>query len=168
MQCFFDFFIPLSSKTPSFENFLGRLSARNALKTRCFSWEGYQKVRKTSRDSSDCKKTHGKVSGRENIDCENTMKMNIENRKTPDQPPQRVHVRACMCVSLQCVLELRLLACVSLCSVCWSYVSLQCVHIIMSLWLKVLCRCGADNETRLELCRFGADSVTRFCSLGSL
>ncbi len=32
----FDFFIPLSSKTPSFESFLARWPARNALKTRCF------------------------------------------------------------------------------------------------------------------------------------
>ncbi len=34
---FFYFFIPLSSKTPSFESFFGRLPARNALKTRCLS-----------------------------------------------------------------------------------------------------------------------------------
>ncbi len=50
------FFIPLSSKTPIFESFFGRWPVRNALKTRCFSWEGYQKVKKTSRDSSDCQK----------------------------------------------------------------------------------------------------------------
>ena len=37
VQCFFDLFIPLSCKTPSFESFLGRLSARNALKNMCFS-----------------------------------------------------------------------------------------------------------------------------------
>ena len=49
---FVDFSIPLSCKTPSFESFFGRLPARNALKTRCFSWEGYQKVKKTSSDSS--------------------------------------------------------------------------------------------------------------------
>ena len=54
VQCFFDLFIPLSCKTPSFESFFGRRPARNALTTRCFSWEGYQKVKKTSRDSSDC------------------------------------------------------------------------------------------------------------------
>ncbi len=34
---FFDFLIPLSSKTPIFESFFGRWPARNALKTRCFS-----------------------------------------------------------------------------------------------------------------------------------
>ena len=56
VQCFLYFFIPLSSKTPIFESLLGRWPARNALKTRCFSWEGYQKVEKTSCDSSDCKK----------------------------------------------------------------------------------------------------------------
>ncbi len=37
VQCFVYFFIPLSSKTPSFESFFGRLPARNALKTRCFN-----------------------------------------------------------------------------------------------------------------------------------
>ena len=31
---------------------LGRLPARNALKTRCFSWEVHEKVQKTSSDSS--------------------------------------------------------------------------------------------------------------------
>ena len=56
VQCFFDFFIPLSCKTPTFESFFGRLPARKALKSRCFSWEGYQKVKKTSGDSSDFKK----------------------------------------------------------------------------------------------------------------
>ena len=56
VQCFFDFFIPLSSKTPTFQSFFGRLPARKALKSRRFSWEGYQKVKKTSRDSSDFKK----------------------------------------------------------------------------------------------------------------
>ncbi len=34
---FFNFFISLSSKTPSFESFFGRWPARNALKTRYFS-----------------------------------------------------------------------------------------------------------------------------------
>ena len=52
----FDFFIPLSSKTPTFESFFGRLPARKSLKSRCFCWEGYEKVKKTSRDSSRSKK----------------------------------------------------------------------------------------------------------------
>ena len=74
VQCFFDFFIPLSSKTPSFESFFGRWPARNALKTRCFSREGYQKVEK-HHAIAPIAKTPRKVPGRENIDCENTMKM---------------------------------------------------------------------------------------------
>ena len=37
VRCFFDFFIPLSSKTQRFESFFGRLPAVNAFKTRCFS-----------------------------------------------------------------------------------------------------------------------------------
>ena len=49
VQWFFDFFIPLSSKTPSFESFFGRLPARKALKSRCFSWEGYEKVKHITR-----------------------------------------------------------------------------------------------------------------------
>ena len=52
MRCFFDFFIPLPSKTPTFESISGKLLSRNALKSRCFRWEGYEKVKKTSSDSS--------------------------------------------------------------------------------------------------------------------
>ncbi len=52
VQCFFDFFMDLSSKTPTFESFFGGLPARNALKSRCFSREVHEKVKKTSRDSS--------------------------------------------------------------------------------------------------------------------
>ena len=44
--CFFDFFIPLSSKTPTFESISGKQLSRNALKSRCFRWEGYEKVKK--------------------------------------------------------------------------------------------------------------------------
>ncbi len=49
---FFYFVIPLSSKTPSFESFLGRCPARNALKSGCFSGEVPEKVKVTSHDSS--------------------------------------------------------------------------------------------------------------------
>ena len=34
--CFFDFFIPLSAQTPSFENISGRQSSKQTIKTRCF------------------------------------------------------------------------------------------------------------------------------------
>ena len=46
VQCFFDFFIPLSSKTHTFESISGKQLSRNALKSRCFRWEGYEKVKK--------------------------------------------------------------------------------------------------------------------------
>ena len=46
-RCFFDFFIPLSAQTPSFESISGRQSSKKALKTRCFTWEGYEKVKQT-------------------------------------------------------------------------------------------------------------------------
>ncbi len=39
----------LSSKTPSFESFFGRLPARNALTTRCFSREVHEKVEQKHR-----------------------------------------------------------------------------------------------------------------------
>ncbi len=52
VRCFFDFFIPLSSKTHTFESISGKLLSRNALKSRCFRWEGDEKVKKTSRHSS--------------------------------------------------------------------------------------------------------------------
>ncbi len=45
-RCFFDFLIPLPAKTPSFESISGRQSSKKALKTRCFTWEGYEKVKK--------------------------------------------------------------------------------------------------------------------------
>ena len=48
---FFDFLIPLSAKTPSFESISGRPSSKKALKTRCFRWEGYEKVKQTLHNS---------------------------------------------------------------------------------------------------------------------
>ena len=35
-RCFFDFFMDLSAKTPSFESISGRQSSKKALKTLCF------------------------------------------------------------------------------------------------------------------------------------
>ncbi len=49
---FFDFFMDLSSKTPTFGSFFGASPARNALKSRCFGREVHGKVNKTSHDSS--------------------------------------------------------------------------------------------------------------------
>ena len=49
---FFDFFLGLSAKAPTFESFFGRLLARTALRSRCFRWEVHDKVKKTSSDSS--------------------------------------------------------------------------------------------------------------------
>ena len=37
VQCLFDFFLDLLAETPTFESVFGRLPARNALKSRCFS-----------------------------------------------------------------------------------------------------------------------------------
>ncbi len=62
VRCFFDFFIPLPSKTPTFESMSGKQLSRNALKSRCFRWEGYDKVKKTSHRSvtrvTKYRKTH--------------------------------------------------------------------------------------------------------------
>ena len=48
---FFDFFRDLSAKTPTCESISGKQLSRNALKSRCFRWEGYDKVKKTSHRS---------------------------------------------------------------------------------------------------------------------
>ena len=36
----------ISAKTHTFDSFVGRLPTRNALKSRCFSWEVYEEVKK--------------------------------------------------------------------------------------------------------------------------
>ena len=42
--CYFS--MDLSAKTPTFESISGRQSSQKAIKTRCFRWEGYEKVKK--------------------------------------------------------------------------------------------------------------------------
>ena len=62
---FFDFLIPLSAKTPSFESISGRPSSKKALTNRCFRWEGYEKVEQNIAPEW----------GPSNICCKNTYKM---------------------------------------------------------------------------------------------